>query len=260
MAEVYGTDMPRRWLEAESAYTEAARCYAAAGQALAQAEALYAAGDAAMRGYNQAVALEHLAAAQQLFQLLADSPIRTPQAVAGEANVLKAIGDVQKFRDDRDAALESYAAALGLFRQVGARLGEANVLQAIGDVQKFRDDRDAALESYAAALGLYRQVGARLGEANVLQAQGFLQLDAGRDEAGLQALNSALGFYRQIGERVGQANIYWGLGLRLAQNGALTEAEPLLAEAVRLGNQIAPGNPVIAGWEQVLAQVRAGLQ
>ena len=54
----------------------------------------------------------------------------------GEANVLQAIGDVQQFQDDRDAALESYAAALRLF-------------QAIGDVQQFQNDRDAALESYA---------------------------------------------------------------------------------------------------------------
>ncbi len=85
----------------------------------------------------------------------------------GEANVRKAMGDVQQFRDDREAALESYEQALGLFRQVGSKLGEANVRKAMGDVQQFRKDMQAALESYEQALGLFRQVGSKLGEANV---------------------------------------------------------------------------------------------
>ena len=35
---------------------------------------------------------------------------------------------MQRFRDERDAALESYSEAQRLFRAVGAKLGEANVL------------------------------------------------------------------------------------------------------------------------------------
>ncbi len=74
-----------------------------------------------------------------------------------------------------DAALASYQAALTLYRAVGDRLGEANVQKAIDDVQRFRDDRDAALASYQAALTLYRAVGDRLGEANVQKAIGDVQ-------------------------------------------------------------------------------------
>ncbi|MBI3242266.1 MAG: hypothetical protein HYZ49_08240, partial [Chloroflexi bacterium] len=44
-----------------------------------------------------------------------------------QANVLQAIGDVQQFRKETDAALVSYEEALRLFRAVGAKLGEANV-------------------------------------------------------------------------------------------------------------------------------------
>ncbi|MCI0478147.1 MAG: tetratricopeptide repeat protein, partial [Anaerolineales bacterium] len=98
----------------------------------------------------------------------------------GVANALQAIGDVQQFRDGRDAALESYAQALALFRSVGDRLGEANVLYRIGDVQQFRKDNDAALDSYAQALALFRSVGARLGEANVLAAQARLRIQSGQ--------------------------------------------------------------------------------
>jgi len=69
-----------------------------------------------------------------------------------------------------DAALQSYAQALELFRQVGDRLGEANTRKAIGDVHNFRKELDDALASYAQALELFRQVGSRLGEANTLLA------------------------------------------------------------------------------------------
>ncbi|MFN8504169.1 CHAT domain-containing protein [Kouleothrix sp.] len=59
--------------------------------------------------------------------------------------------------------------ALAAARRLHDRAAEANVLQAIGDVQQFRDDRDAALTSYTQALALYREIGDRLGEANVLR-------------------------------------------------------------------------------------------
>ncbi|MBU6362112.1 MAG: hypothetical protein KGS46_19035, partial [Chloroflexi bacterium] len=81
-------------------------------------------------------------------------------AKQGQANVLKAIGDVQAFQKENAAALESYRLAQALFNQTGAKLGQANVLKAIGDVQAFQDDRAAALESYRLAQALYDQTGA----------------------------------------------------------------------------------------------------
>ena len=158
------------------------------------------------------------------------------------------------------AALASYEAALNLFRQVGDRLGEANTLQAIGDVQNFRDENDAALASYEAALNLFRQVGSRLGEANTLKAIGMFQIYQNELEAGLKMLDQTLQLYAEVGDRVGQANTYWSLGLYLAQNGNLKEAESLIAQAVELGQQFAPGHPVTLHMESVLAQVRADLE
>jgi tetratricopeptide (TPR) repeat protein len=139
---------------------------------------------------------------------------------------------------------------------VGARLGEANTLKAIGDLQQFRDDRDAALTSYNQALKLFRDVGARLGEANTLKAIGIQQLDQGEGKDGLETMQAALNLYEQIGAKSGQANIYWELGTRLANNGALQEAEPLIAQAAALGNEFAPGHPVTMHFESVLAALR----
>jgi tetratricopeptide (TPR) repeat protein len=130
----------------------------------------------------------------------------------GEANVLQAIGDVQQFRDDRDAALQSYQQALALFRQVGDRLGEANTLKAIGDVQQFRKETDAALQSYQQALALFRQVGDRLGEANTLKAIGDVQQFRKETDAALQSYQQALALFRQVGARLGEANVLQAIG------------------------------------------------
>ena len=130
----------------------------------------------------------------------------------GEANVLRAIGDVQQFRDEREAALGSYEQALTLFRQVGSKLGEANVLQAMGDVQQFRKDMDTALGSYEEALTLFRQVGDRLGEANVLQSMGGMQQFRNEREAALGSYEQALVLFRQVGDRLGEANVLQATG------------------------------------------------
>ena len=125
----------------------------------------------------------------------------------GEANVHRAIGDVQQFRDDRDAALASYQTALTLFQAIGAKLGEANVQKAIGDVQQFRDDRDAALASYQTALTLFQAIGAKLGEANVHQAIGDVQQFRKQSDAALASYQTALTLFQAIGDRLGEANV-----------------------------------------------------
>lgn len=71
-----------------------------------------------------------------------------------KANTLKAIGDVQQFRDDRDAALQSYNDALALFKAVGDKLGEANTKLAIARMNNVPD-------LYREAIALYTQIGDR---------------------------------------------------------------------------------------------------
>ncbi len=69
-------------------------------------------------------------------------------------------------------ALEWLQTARELARKTGQQQSEANVLQAIGDVQSFRKEMDAALASYAEARTLFQQVGDKLGQANVRLSKG----------------------------------------------------------------------------------------
>jgi tetratricopeptide (TPR) repeat protein len=130
-----------------------------------------------------------------------------------------AIGDVQQFRKELDAALKSYDQALANFRTIGSQLGEANVLKAIGDVQQFRDDRDAALKSYDQALANFRTIGDKLGEANVLAAQGRLKITAGQVEEAEQDLAGVIAIRQSIGDLYSEGADYGNFAVSLLQNG-----------------------------------------
>ena len=70
----------------------------------------------------------------------------------------KAIGDVQQFRKEMQAALVSYEQALELFRAVGDRLGEANVRKAIGLMAARLEQYEAALNLLTEAYELYQSI------------------------------------------------------------------------------------------------------
>ena len=171
-----------------------------------------------------------------------------------------AIGDVQQFRDDRDAALESYEQALKNFRAIGSQLGEANVLLAIGLVQQFRKELDAALESYAQALKNFRAIGSQLGEANVLQSRGKLFLSADEDtntrKKGFENFEQALVLYVQIGDRVGQTNIYSFLAQWFAGQGELNTALEYAQQALSLAMAFAPDHPVTEWLAGFTAEIK----
>ncbi len=156
----------------------------------------------------------------------------------GEANVLRAMGDVQQFRKELEEAMQSYEQALGLYRQVGSRVGEANVLQAMGDVQQFRKELEEAMQSYEQALGLYRQVGSRVGEANVLRAMGDVQQFRKELEEAMQSYEQALGLYRQVGSRVGEANVLQAMGDVQQFRKELEEAMQSYEQALGLYRQV----------------------
>jgi tetratricopeptide (TPR) repeat protein len=170
--------------------------------------------------------------------------------------VLQAIGDVQQFRKELDAALRSYDDALRLYRALGDRLGEANVLQAIGDVQQFRKELDAALRSYDDALRLYRALGARLGEANVLAALSRLRLD---DDVALsqQLLEQALVLRQAINDRYSEGADLGNYGIALLQRGRGAEALPYLQRARAVFADLGMAH-LVAQMDQLIAQASGG--
>jgi len=137
-----------------------------------------------------------------------------------------------------EAALEHYRQALDLYRAVGDRLGEANVLKAMGDVLQFRKDMEAALEHYRQALGLYRAVGAKVGEAITLRRKGHSELSCNQIDAAEQSYCASLDLCRQIGDRQGEAYTLRALGDIALCRDVFGQAQEHYLQAKRLFQQI----------------------
>ncbi|GAB4454049.1 MAG: hypothetical protein OHK0041_18250 [Anaerolineales bacterium] len=116
-----------------------------------------------------------------------------------EANVRKAIGDVQQFRKEIDAALESYNAALSLFRQVGDKLGEANTYLSLGGLKRAKKDFSGAREDFQNALEMYKKIGDNYSQARALYRLGDIFSDEGRYGEAIEQYEQAALLWNAIG-------------------------------------------------------------
>ncbi len=141
---------------------------------------------------------------------------------------------------------------------------EANVRKAIGDVQQFLKENDAALESYNEALKLFRQVGAKLGEANTLQSLGKMQIINANDQesfqTGMNTLQSAMGLYEETNEMVGQTNILMFLSRVSASMGQNDKAIEIAQAALKLLIQVAGENhPVTLSFLEYIKELQSNI-
>ena len=132
---------------------------------------------------------------------------RSSKDALGEANTLRALGNLKMRRDDLDGALQDYQNALKIYRDIDEKLGEANTLLALGDLKMRRDDLDGALPDYQNALTIFRAIDDKLGEANTLQALGNLKMRRDDLDGALPDYQNALTIFRDIDSKLGEANI-----------------------------------------------------
>ena len=114
----------------------------------------------------------------------------------GEANTLKAIGDVLQFLDQRQDALNRYETAIDIYRQVGDRLGEANTLQAIGDLQ---EDPANGVKQFQKAMKIYQDIGDEYSQSRILAtslAPAYIKLN--QPYQAKEAYEKALRFFEKI--------------------------------------------------------------
>ncbi len=102
---------------------------------------------------------------------------------------------------------------------------EANTRQAIGDVQRFRDQYDAALDSYNAALKLFQKVGSQLGEANTRAALARLTLQKGDLAGAIAAMEKVIPTRRAIGDIYSEGADYGNFSIVLLNRGHKKEAK-----------------------------------
>ena len=144
---------------------------------------------------------------------------------------------VEQFRE----ALQSWQAALEIYRATGDRAREAATLNNIGYVNQLLENYPAALDFYEQRLIIIRELGNREGEAEALNIIGTLNQLSENYPAALDSYEQSLAISRELGDRAGEAKILNNIGNvnRLLENypGALEYYEQSLVISHELGNR-----------------------
>ena len=118
---------------------------------------------------------------------------------SGEANTLKALGDLRLRVADLAGARAAYDEALPLFRAIDAKLGEANTLNGIGNLLRMEEKFEAAFGHYHQALNIHTQIQNQLGVASALIQMGRTAHAAKAHHQAVSLAEQALQIYRGIG-------------------------------------------------------------
>jgi tetratricopeptide (TPR) repeat protein len=156
----------------------------------------------------------------------------------GQANTLRALGELAMRTDDLKDAKDKYVKALEIYEQIDAKLGEANTLQALGDLAVRTDDLKDAKDKYVKALEIYEQIDEKLGEANTLRALGDLAVRTDDLKDAKDKYAKALEIFEQIDAKLGEANTLQVLGDLAVRTDDLKDAKDKYVKALEIYEQI----------------------
>jgi CHAT domain-containing protein len=132
---------------------------------------------------------------------------------AGEANTLGNIGIIYDNLGDYPQALNYYEQSLALQQELGNHLGEANSLLNIGLVNQNLGDYLQALDYYEQSLALQQELGNLAGEALALGNIGTIYQNLSDYSQALDYYDQSLTLARELGNRAGEANTLNNIGL-----------------------------------------------
>ncbi|TQS23714.1 BTAD domain-containing putative transcriptional regulator [Microbispora sp. KK1-11] len=119
---------------------------------------------------------------------------------AGEAAMLRGLGQVALYRDRYVQAAGMFRRSRVIFRTLGDVRGEAVSVCGLGAVGQFRGDQAAASRYFRRALGMFVSLDDRSGEAYARQALGRTCLSAGDLNGAADWLGGALRMARELGD------------------------------------------------------------
>jgi tetratricopeptide (TPR) repeat protein len=159
--------------------------------------------------------------------------------LAGEACLLRGLGEAYAIQDRQGEALEYFERALELFRAVGNRRGEAYALGAICVAQRTMGRYADSVVTAEAALVIFADHPDLAGEAMVWQSLGSARQDLRRPANEVEdCYDRALERYTKLGDRMNQALMLCSVGSMHATAGRVAEGERCLAESAQLCQQI----------------------
>ncbi len=158
--------------------------------------------------------------------------VRAAGDPAGEAALLRGLGQVHLYRDEYGEAHRALTRAAELFAQLGDRHGEAFAVAGLGTLGRVGDRPAEALPHYLRALDGFRAVGDGGGEAQMLGSLGAVCRVLGKPAEAAARLSAALAIARDIGDSHREAKVRTELGAVHRETGDFAAAERELAAAL----------------------------
>jgi len=223
----------RRFEEAITAHTDAARLYRGIGNSHGEGKALINLGAALIQNGLPDQAAAALHDAVEIFERTGD---RLHQAMA-----LQNLGTV--LRQVRvEEAVAMHTDAIRLYRDVGDRHGEAMVLNDLGADMAKLSRFDEAIAAYQDAVRLYGETGDPHGEAMALNNLGAVLGDThgqlGRFDEAVTVHANAAQLYRETGDRDGEREALHNLGIALRQTGRFDQAVTVQGDAAQICREL----------------------
>jgi CHAT domain-containing protein len=131
-------------------------------------------------------------------------------------------------------ALQSWQAALEIYREIGDRSGEAGTLNNIGFMQKSLGNYPSALEYYQQSLAITQEIGDRAGEAQALNNIGIVNDLQENYPSALDYYQQSLVITQEIGDRATESATLQNTGIAYRDSGQYQQAEEVLFEAAAI--------------------------
>jgi CHAT domain-containing protein/Tfp pilus assembly protein PilF len=172
--------------------------------------------------------------------LLAEPPQVLAQANSrqNEADRLYQQG-VQQFNISQyQAALESWQAALAIYREIGNRGGEGDTLNVLGLLFRIAGQPQTAIDLHQQALDIAREIGDRAGEGRALGNLGNAYADLGQYNRAINFHEQDLAIAREIGDRAGEGRALGNLGIAYDSLGQFERAIDLYEQRLAIAREI----------------------
>jgi tetratricopeptide (TPR) repeat protein len=152
----------------------------------------------------------------------------------GEANILRAMGEMHMDRDRYEEALTCLGAAMKIFDDLGDGLPSAHVRRAIGVACRILGRIHDAVQHLEKTIPIFREADDAAGLAGALHGLGSVQRESGRHLAALESYQEGLTLFRRLDDSVNVALVLCSTGVVLHAMGRLSDAEACLKESLAL--------------------------
>ena len=135
-------------------------------------------------------------------------------------------------------ALESWQAALDIYRELNNRQGEAALLGNLGSAYDSLGEYQRAMDFHQQSLAIARDIGDRQSEANSLGNLGIVYDRLGEYQQAIDFYQQSLAIKRDIGDRQGEANSLGNLGIAYRNLGEYQQAIDLHQQSLAIDRDI----------------------